>query len=79
LQFIFETGEFVIPVPDQVRGDGPGIHRDDSTSVTWMPDRACPQLDWGSGMTRGKINFCNLTSAWFAGMIIVNNIIELIQ
>jgi hypothetical protein len=20
----------------------------------WMPDRACPQLDWGSGMTAGN-------------------------
>jgi hypothetical protein len=21
-------------------------------SMFWMPDRACPQLDWGSGMTK---------------------------
>jgi hypothetical protein len=33
----------------------------------------------GSGMTRGKINFCNFAAAWFAGMIIVNYCIELIQ
>jgi len=21
----------------------------------WMPDRACPQLDWGSGMTSDEV------------------------
>jgi hypothetical protein len=33
-------------------------------SMFWMPDRACPQLDWGSGMTKSDFlrdhQFCVL-------------------
>ncbi len=39
----------------------------------WMPDRACPQLDWGSGMTvRNVMQFiCTPLSNWVYRRILI--------
>ena len=39
-----------------------GIQRYD-----WMPDRACPQLDWGSGMTKKNQTIFGVTAQSLTG------------
>jgi hypothetical protein len=34
----------------------------------WMPDQACPQLDWGSGMTDRKEASFRISTLCFAGI-----------